>query len=103
MHHEVTGSRSVKSEVEFKHPFKLGRDSREFAPGTYTLHTHEDVHQGRFDPIFVAVSVELVVSVEGSTFSRFAKPEELRLALAMDANRTLLRDGPNERPDRITY
>ncbi|MBN8813877.1 MAG: hypothetical protein J0J06_00350 [Sphingomonas sp.] len=102
MGHEVLGSRSIKTEVEFKYPFKLGRDSREFSPGIYTLHTHEDVHQGRFDPIYVAVSVELVVSVDGKTFSRFAKPEEIRLALAIDANRTLLSDGPNETPDRMT-
>ncbi|QDZ08115.1 hypothetical protein FPZ24_12000 [Sphingomonas panacisoli] len=99
---EIAGSRSTKSTVVFNHPFRLGRDSREFPPGTYTVHTHEDVYQGVFDPIHIAISAELIVNLDGTTFSRFAKPEELRSALELDANCTLIADGPSENPDRLS-
>jgi len=51
MTHERVGSRSVVSEVAFKHPFTFGRDARELQAGSYMVHTHQDVHQGAFDPI----------------------------------------------------
>lgn len=98
---ERVGSRSTASEVVFKHPFTLGRDKRELPAGTYTVHTHQDVYQGAFDPIYVTISVELVVVARGHTMSRFADPAEMKLALSKDENRTLLEDGTNENPDRL--
>ena len=101
MTYERLGSRSVASEVVFKHPFTFGRDARELPAGVYAVHTHQDVHQGAFNPVYVSISVELVVADGGRAVSRFADPAEMRLALAKDENRTLLEDGANENPDRL--
>jgi hypothetical protein len=79
------GSRTTASAVTFAFPFRLGEDPRELPPGIYSIFTHEDTYLGSFDPVYVAVEVELVVETGGGRTSRLVRPIDLQLALERDA------------------
>jgi len=91
------GTRTTASTVRFDHPFRIGRDARELPAGSYAIHTLEEVHQGAFDPVLVAISIDLVVETRGGSTSRVVRPADLRAALVRDA--CALED-MSENPDR---
>jgi len=90
-------TRTTASTVRFHHAFRIGRDARELPAGSYAIHTLEEVHQGAFDPVLVATSIDLMVETRGGSTSRVVRPADLRAALARDA--WALED-MSENPDR---
>ncbi|PAX06435.1 hypothetical protein [Sphingomonas lenta] len=100
MRQHPNGTRTTASAVLFARPFRLGRDVRELPAGSYTIHTHEEMFEGAFDPVFVATSIELIVETCGGRASRIIAKSDLDAALARDAARAKLVDEPSETPDR---
>lgn len=95
---ENTGeTRVTTSTIEFRSPFRIGRDPRELPAGSYTVHTTEDIYQGAFDRVGVAVSVDFMVEITGGSTCRIVKPADLRAALERDAQQP---DEASENPDR---
>lgn len=90
-------TRVTTSTVAFRSSFKVGRDPRELPAGSYTIHTTEDIYQGAFDRVGVAVSVDLVVEITGGSTCRIVKPADLRAALERDAQHP---EEASENPDR---
>lgn len=88
-----SGSRATFSSVTFEFPFVVGKDTRELAAGTYSISTYEDTYQGGFEPVYVAVEVELVVVNGGERTSRLLRPADLRAALERDAVASQLEKG----------
>lgn len=78
------GSRTTASSIVFEFPFRLGKDARELPAGTYSIFTHEDTYQGSFEPVYVAVEVELIVATNGVRTSRLVRPVDLKIALERD-------------------
>ena len=56
-----------------------------------------EVHQGSFDPVYVANSIDLMVEFRGGSSTRVLRPADLHAALERDA-RSL--DDLSENPDR---
>lgn len=81
----IAGARTTASTVSFEFPFRLGKDTREMSAGTYSIFTHEDTYGGSFDPVYVAVEVELIVETDGVRTSRLVRPADLKIALERDA------------------
>ena len=80
-----TGTRTTTSAVNFTRPFRLGKDPRELPPGVYVLHTLEEVYEGAFAPLRLAVSVDFEVPEPGGKEIRVVRPQEL--AEALERNR----------------
>ena len=78
-------TRTSTSTVHFRNAFRIGRDARVLPAGSYTIHTLEEVHQGAFDPVYVAASIDLVVETNGGSTTRVIRPADLRVALDRDA------------------
>lgn len=93
-------SRTTTSTVRFNHAFTVGRDIRELSAGVYAIHTHEEMYEGAFQPLFVQTGVDLVVDRPGGTSTRLLRPADLREALACDAARFSLLTEPSENTDR---
>ena len=97
---ERSGTRTTTSSVLFTHAFRLGQDHDVLPAGTYVVHTHEDVYQGQFEPLYVASSIELLVHGPGRTTSHLASPADLAAALKIEDARASLLAGMSENPDR---
>lgn len=93
---ESVRTRTTTSTVVFRNAFRFEQDRRELPPGTYVIHTHEDVYEGAFEPLYLATCVELVVRETGRSISRVVPPSDFNAALARDG----LVDGLSENPDR---
>lgn len=93
-------SRTTTSTVRFDHAFTVGRDTRELPAGVYAIHTHEEMYEGAFQPLFVQTGVDLVVDRPGGSSTRLLRPADLREALARDAARFSLLTEPSENPVR---
>jgi hypothetical protein len=82
------GIRTTTSAVTFAHPFRLGSDSRDLPPGTYTLHTDERLFTSG-DRRW-SVRAEVVVEVQQGSHKAFrhVTPADLDSAVASDAARS---------------
>ena len=93
-------SRTTTSTVRFDHAFTVGRDTRELPAGVYAIHTHEEMYEGAFQPLFVQTGVDLVVDRPGGSSTPLIRPADLREALARDVAQSSLLNQPSENPDR---
>lgn len=82
-HSGLTRTRS--SIVHFRGNARIGSDPRVLPAGRYAIHTREEVHQGSFDPVYVATSIDLMVESPGSCSTRVLRPADLHAAMERDA------------------
>ncbi len=82
-HSGLTRTRS--STVHFRGNARTGSDPRVLPAGRYAIHTREEVHQGSFDPVYVATSIDLMVESPGSCSTRVLRPADLHAAMERDA------------------
>lgn len=82
---ERVTERTTASTVRFDHAATIGSDPRELPPGTCPIYRHEYMYVGLGEPVFHAVSVELIIQASGRTTTRTVRPDDLRSALVRDA------------------
>ncbi len=90
-------ARTRSSTVHFRGDVRIGSDPRILPAGRYAIHTREEMHQGSFDPVYVATSIDLMVESLGGCSTRVLRPADLHAALERDARGL---DDLNENPDR---
>jgi hypothetical protein len=93
-------SRSTPGVVAFRHAFAIGGDTRLLPAGRYEIETHEEVHQGAFEPIVIATGVDLIVRDAGGATTRIVTPADLHAALTRDRAASEMAE-PSENPDRL--
>ena len=90
---EHGGTRTVSTAVTFVHPFRIGRDARELPPGTYTLHTEEQLFSSGDRQWSTRADIMLEVRHGQHIAYRTVSPADLDAAIAHDAASAASIDG----------
>lgn len=81
---EADSTRTTKSSLHFKSPFRIGANAEIFPPGLYAVLTTEAVHEGNGRTVYRRISTVLMVVEGGRTRHCDVAPSDLDAAFQRD-------------------
>ncbi len=80
----MTGTRTTRASVTFRHPFELFGFDRLAPPGTYDVDTEEEIIEGNDWTAYRRIATVLHLRIGGRTRMVTIDPEDLQFALTKD-------------------